>query len=84
MPVETVAPVVEKDPWLDDEFSQPYSDTNGSSLMDDLANIEHDEAAVLVPETVTNIPPTTTDNTKGVPNVQETVSPPGPLDPTGL
>ena len=35
-------------------------------------------------ETVTNIPPTTTDNTKGVPNVQETVSPPGPLDPTGL
>jgi hypothetical protein len=56
MPVEIVAPVVEKDPWLDDEFSQPYSDTNGSSLMDDLAEIEHDEAAVLVPETVTNIP----------------------------
>jgi hypothetical protein len=51
---------VEKDPWLDDEFAQPYSDPHGVALMDDLAEIEREDPAQfpvqLNPETVTNIP----------------------------
>jgi hypothetical protein len=55
MPAEAV---VEKDPWLDDEFAQVDFTRHREDLMDDLAEIEQEQQPVpaLNPETVTNLP----------------------------
>lgn len=77
----TQAAVVETDPWLDDEFAQPYTDPHGSTLLDDLAEIERNEPqqfpASLNPERVTNIPEPV------VLEPEQVVEPLEPEEPTG-